>query len=61
MKQKDFCDEHTKTSGSSYLADQLADLPPTYWFKASWENFFYLINIIVLWDYLAAIVDSLRK
>ena len=28
MKQKDPCDEHTKMSRNSYLADQLADLPP---------------------------------
>ena len=24
------CDKHTKTSGNSYLADQVADLPPWY-------------------------------
>ena len=32
LEAKDLCDEHTKTSGNSYLADQvadqLADLPP---------------------------------
>ena len=28
VKQKDLCDEHSEMSGNSYLADQLADLPP---------------------------------
>ena len=28
-KQKDLCDEQSKTSRNSYLADQLADLPPS--------------------------------
>ena len=27
-KRKDLCDEHSETSGNSYLADQVADLRP---------------------------------
>ena len=29
-KQKDLCDKHTKMPRSSYLAHQVADLPPQY-------------------------------
>ena len=39
-KQKDLCDEHTEMSGNSYLANQLADLPPPS-FQSIMGKFFF--------------------
>ena len=66
MKQKYLCDEHTKISRNSYLADlppSIGILCPTEgltYARAPWEKFFYLINI-VLWDVFGSHCGFLKK
>ena len=54
MKQKDLCNEHSKTSSTLYLADQLADLPHWYWhLMVKNGNFTFLLLELILADQVA--------